>query len=169
MRRGRQRQERRRAAPNPAATATPSVPEKGSPQPGTSLTGLVPGRPATDDDGRSITMTPVTLRRQGGLVLLELTGQNNDPNTAVNLAEPLGRGNYGFEAVTLIDPVNRKRYLVARDSANACLCTSFVGGLVVQPGQSGLVSAFFSAPPDSVRTIDVEVPGVGVFPDVPLS
>jgi hypothetical protein len=159
----------------PAATAAPSVPEQaspqsGTPQSGTSLTGLVPGRTATDSSGRSITVTPVTLRRQSGLVLLELTGQNNDPNEAANLADLVRRADsLAFDSATLIDAANRKRYLVARDSAGACLCTAFVGGLVVQPGQSGLVSAYFSAPPDSVRTVNVEVPGVGIFPDVPLS
>jgi hypothetical protein len=164
----------------PAATAAPSVPKRASPQAGTSQsgtsqsgtspTGLVPGRTATDSSGRSITVTPVTLRRQSGLVLLELTGQNNDPNEAANLADLVRRADsLAFDSATLIDAVNRKRYLVARDSAGACLCTAFVGGLVVQPGQSGLVSAYFSAPADSVRTVNVEVPGVGIFADVPLS
>ncbi len=161
------------ATPSAAGTATPSA---GTGQPSSttsstaaaSMAGLVPGRTIANVDGVRITFVPVTLRRQGKLAVLELTGRNEDTSDNANLANPLRGSGTRFDGVSLVDRVNAKRYVVARDSKDQCLCTSFAGGLVVKPGETGLVSAYFAAPPPGVDRIDVDVPGVGVFGDVPV-
>jgi hypothetical protein len=135
-----------------------------------SLAGLVPGRTVVDSQGLRITVTPVTLRRAGDLVELELTARNEDEDTVANLVDSLGTaGSLFLESVSLIDPEGAKRYLVVYDDAGQCLCTTFAGGLTVQPGGTGFVRAVLTAPPPEVESVTVDLPRVGAFPDVPVS
>jgi hypothetical protein len=133
-----------------------------------SLAGLVRGRTVQDRSGLPITVTPVTLRREGKLVLLELAARN-DGDRQANLPDTVRNTEIVFDGVSLVDPDAAKRYLVARDDKGGCLCTSFFGGLTVNPGATGLLRAYFAAPPPEVSTVTVEVSNVGAFPDVPVS
>jgi hypothetical protein len=159
-----------RGTATPGATASVNdVPRTTvSPEPVASLAGLVRGRTVQDKDGLAITLTPVTLRREGKLVLLELTARN-DSDRQVNLPDTVRNTSIVFDGVSLVDPDAAKRYLVARDDKGGCLCTSFFGGLTVSPGATGLLRAYFAAPPPEVRTVTVEVSNVGAFPDVLVS
>ncbi len=149
------------AAPgaSPAASAPPAAP----------VTGIVAGRTIDDSDGRKITVTPVTLKRQGKLTLLEVAARNEDPAERANIADSLRGSGATFDEVTLVDPANGKRYIVARDSENRCLCTSFVGGVTVQPGGTAILGAYFAAPPENVTSLNVTMPGAGTFTGVPVS
>lgn len=74
-----------------------------------------------------------------------------------------------FNAVSLTDGVNKKRYLVAADSSGRCVCST---GLLEEPvdaGQAVVFSATFQAPPLSTTSLQVDVPGIGSFADVPIS
>ncbi len=76
-------------------------------------------------------------------------------------------GTHGFDSVYLLDRKNRKKYLVARDAQKACLCSTKLG-IHVQPQQTIGLYATFGAPPDDVTAVDVYVPQVEAFEDVPL-
>ncbi|MEE6261536.1 hypothetical protein [Plantactinospora sonchi] len=73
----------------------------------------------------------------------------------------------GFDSVYLLDRKNRKKYLVARDAQKVCLCSTKLG-LHVQPQQTIGLYATFGAPPDDVTVVDVYVPQVEAFENVPL-
>jgi hypothetical protein len=144
----------------PAATPTPAPPP----------TGLVPPKQLTDSQGRKVTVMPVTLKRQGKLALLELAA-HNDADERINLALVLRGSGLQFDEVTLIDTKGGKRYIVARDNEDDCLCTTFSGGGInIQPQETAIVSAYFAAPPAEVTTVNVELPAKGgTFIDVPIS
>jgi hypothetical protein len=59
-------------------------------------------------------------------------------------------------AISLIDPVNKKRYLVVQDSNGICLCTTTVANLPAKGVTT--VWAKFAAPPDTVKTVSAIVP-----------
>jgi len=78
--------------------------------------------------------------------------------------------------ISLVDRKNRKQYLVARAGTDAAgkdreryLASGDLAGVFVQPGQSVNLYATFGAPPDDVPAVDVVVPTVPVFENVPLS
>ncbi|MEU8421688.1 hypothetical protein AB0C15_12510 [Micromonospora sp. NPDC048835] len=80
-----------------------------------------------------------------------------------------------FSGATLIDRKNRKRHLVARTGEPDAkpgqvkyLASSDLQSVFVQPGQSVDLYAMFGAPPDDVTAVDVVVPRVPVFENVPL-
>jgi hypothetical protein len=156
--------------PRPAQSASEGGGPAGpAPTPVASLTGLVAGRTVDDTAGLKITVVPVTLKRQGKLALLEVAARNGDPQKRANLSDSLRGTGSSFDDVTLVDPANGKRYLVARDSKDECLCTSFVGGISVEPGGTAIVGAYFAAPPESVTNVNVVMPGAGTFTGVPVS
>ncbi|WP_444947866.1 hypothetical protein [Micromonospora ureilytica] len=81
-----------------------------------------------------------------------------------------------FSGVTLIDRKNRKRHLVARSgdqdatpSQVKYLASSGLASVFVQAGQSVDLYAMFGAPPDDVTAVDVVIPRVPVFENVPLA
>ena len=72
-----------------------------------------------------------------------------------------------FDGVAIVDPEGRKKYLVARDSEGRCLCTNQLGSEFLAQGAVNL-EATLSAPPAEVRQVNLVVPGVKTFTDVPL-
>ncbi|MEU3455434.1 hypothetical protein ABZ671_17815 [Micromonospora sp. NPDC006766] len=85
-----------------------------------------------------------------------------------------------FAGVTLVDRTNRKRYLVARVNPGAgrtqanqaereeYLASVDLSSVFVSAGQSIWLYATFGAPPDDVAAVDVVIPRVPVFENVPL-
>jgi hypothetical protein len=142
-----------------------------TPTPAPPPTPLVQGKQIADSQGHKITVFPATLKRQGKLALLEIAATNDDPSDRVNLALVLRGGGSSFDEVTLIDPKGGKRYIVARDNEDDCLCTTFSGGGInIQPQETAIVSAYFAAPPAEVASVNVELPAkAGSFIDVPIS
>ena len=80
-----------------------------------------------------------------------------------------GQDSSTVDGVSLVDAANRKRYLVARDSAGVCVCDGELSGTFVKPGAPVVLSATFGAPPADVEAVDVVIPKFGTFKDVPLS
>jgi len=72
-----------------------------------------------------------------------------------------------FDGVALIDPEGRKKYLVARDSEGRCVCSNQLGTRFIGQGPVNL-EATLSAPPEGVQRVNLSVPGVKTFTDVPL-
>lgn len=77
--------------------------------------------------------------------------------------------NHAPDGFQLIDGKNKKIYLVAHDGAGHCFCAPRdLGADMREPGVPVLVSATFAAPPEDVKTVDIQVPTFGMFVDVPL-
>jgi hypothetical protein len=70
--------------------------------------------------------------------------------------------------VSLIDAVNKKRYLVVTDNAGSCYCSGALG-TQVEPGKHGSAWAKFGVPPPSVRKLTVLIPGIEPIEDVPIA
>ncbi|MET8118501.1 hypothetical protein [Micromonospora sp. NPDC005189] len=80
-----------------------------------------------------------------------------------------------FSGVTMIDRKNRKRHLVARSGDQDAkpgqvnyLASSGLASVFVLAGQSVDLYAMLGAPPDDVTAVDVVIPRVPVFENVPL-
>ncbi len=74
-----------------------------------------------------------------------------------------------FSGLVLTDIAAKKRYLVAADSANNCVCTVQLSSTFVGAGQSVELSATYAAPPTSTTKLDVEIPTLGTFRDLPVT
>lgn len=72
------------------------------------------------------------------------------------------------DGVFLVDTVNKKRYLAARDSSGVCLCSVTPRWETLKPGASMPFSATYRAVPEGVETVNVSIPGVGTFVKVPV-
>ncbi|MEU4510683.1 lipoprotein [Nonomuraea wenchangensis] len=111
------------------------------------------------------------LKRQGRTATLTWVVTALDGK--VNVHNGLGTGTLDFtvSGVALIDPVNAKRYRVARNGTGAdaeCVCSG-TQGQFLKKGEASTLYAVFAAPPADVSTINVEMPGIGVFTDVPIA
>jgi len=112
-----------------------------------------------------------SLRRQGKTATLTWTITATEGK--VNVHNGLGRGELDLTVsnVSLIDPVNAKRYRVARNGITEdaeCVCSA-TKGQFLEPGESSTLYAVFAAPPPEVAKVDVEMPMFGVLDDVPIS
>jgi pyruvate/2-oxoglutarate dehydrogenase complex dihydrolipoamide acyltransferase (E2) component len=70
----------------------------------------------------------------------------------------------------LVDPVNKKKYMVITDAENIPLASKHGDwqGYSLAPGQTLSSWAKFPAPPADVQAITVTLPGVPPFEDVPI-
>ncbi|MEV4562740.1 hypothetical protein AB0K12_03100 [Nonomuraea sp. NPDC049419] len=112
-----------------------------------------------------------SLRRQGKTVSLTWTVTATDGK--VNLHNGMGRSALDFTVsnVSLIDPVNAKRYRVARNGTSEdaeCVCSG-TQGQFLESGEASTLYAVFAAPPPDVTKVNVEMPMIGVLSDVPIS
>ncbi|GAA2379916.1 hypothetical protein [Nonomuraea africana] len=113
------------------------------------------------------------LKRQGRLATLTWTVRNLGPSGEQYYVGPhLGTGTLDFTVagVSLIDPVNGKRYRVARNGTGddaRCVCSRV--NQYIKSGGALEMYAVYGAPPADVSTVTVEFPNLGVFPDVPVS
>jgi hypothetical protein len=73
----------------------------------------------------------------------------------------------GIGGVHLIDPVGKKKYFVARDSENKCVCSQKVAD-IPRGGRANLW-AKFPAPPEDVKQLTIVIPKFEPLDDVPLS
>jgi len=159
------------AATTPSRTATPPPPSGSA---AASRAGVV--------DGHPVTLEIVGARRSGLTTVLSLRLTTTDSGIA-QVASTFDDGIFQksrspdassvsggdtLDGVYLIDSVNAKKYLVARDSQNNCVCSSNLGSSFVRSSGPLLLSATFAAPPPTVKMLDVFVPTFGTFKDVPL-
>ena len=73
-----------------------------------------------------------------------------------------------LDGIYLVDGQNRKKYLVAHDSAGQPLTDSSLSGTFVEPGQFVTLSATLAAPPADVAAVDVFIPHFGTLAGVPI-
>jgi hypothetical protein len=78
-------------------------------------------------------------------------------------------GGHVFDGVALVDPEGRKKYLVARDETGRCVCSNDLSGAFVKEDGPVFLEATLTAPPEGVTEVDVIVPNVKTFTDVPIS
>ena len=111
-------------------------------------------------------------RTSGGTVSLKFS-MINDSDKAVsfsyNFVDPAHENKDfgGIGGVHLIDPVGKKKYFVARDSENNCVCSQKIKD--IPKGSRANLWAKFPAPPDDVQKISIVIPHVSPMDDVPLS
>jgi hypothetical protein len=104
-------------------------------------------------------------RDPGGTVTLRFELVNDGPN-ALKTYGVLG-DLFTMSYLSLIDAANKKRYLVVTDTAKTCLCSELKEDSV--PGTKFNLWATFPAPPDTVQSITVVVPGFEPIESVPIA
>lgn len=122
-------------------------------------------------DGGTARADVTALKRQGKTVTLNWTLTVVDG--AVNMHNGMGSAasDYSVSGVSLIDPVNAKRYRVARNGTASdaqCVCSETQGEFL-KKDQTVTLYAVFAAPPADVTKVNIEMPMIGVFTDVPIS
>ncbi|GLX00508.1 hypothetical protein [Microtetraspora sp. NBRC 16547] len=123
-------------------------------------------------DGKNLRIDITGLKRQGKIATLTWTVANLGPNgKSWSAGTKLGVSftDYTVSGVTLIDPVNGKRYRVARNGTESdakCVCSKTE---YVDSGSSLEMYAVYGTPPPDVTMVNVEFPALGVFTDVPIS
>jgi hypothetical protein len=129
---------------------------------------------ATADGETSGVRAEVTeLKRTSGGTLSLKFAMINDSDTTVsfdyNFTDPAHSvADFGgIGGVHLIDPVGRKKYFVARDSEDKCVCSQKVAS--IPKGGRANLWAKFPAPPDDVQQISIVIPHFSPMDDVPLS
>ena len=161
-------------APAPVATAAPAAPAAPVAQPAAvappPASAPVLARSDGDKTGLSVEVTELK-RSSGGTLTLKFVMINNTKEPIRFGADyGAGGGNADDHTVSgthLIDAVNKKKYLVVRDSEKRCLCSVMRANIEV--GGRANLWAKFPAPPEDVKLIAVMVPHFAPMDDVPVS
>lgn len=113
-------------------------------------------------------VSPVQVR--GKLATVELTFMPNLPEESADKSFSLFTLNGGnsVPAMTLVDPVNLKRYAVVKDSNGKALEPE-VTGVGARSGGSASGTYTFAAPPDGVTSVDVYFSDFPPFRDVQVT
>lgn len=146
-----------------------------------------PGAPAvlasaeSTIDGDPARLEVVSLKRSGSVVELTLRLHNlrGDAESGSlqisgafddSLSKFNGFDNPGatLDAIYLVDGQNRKKYLVAHDSAGQPLTDANLTATFVEPGLFATLSATLAAPPADVTAVDVFIPSFGTLSGVPI-
>ena len=104
-------------------------------------------------------------RTSGGTLTLKFAVANN---TTENHSYDLLTLVANVSHISLLDLQNKKRHLVATDSAGRCVCSGF-DGLTLKPGDRATFWAKFQAPPEQVTQMTIQMPGMPPFEDVPIA
>lgn len=126
-------------------------------------------------------LSVVELTRRGDLLDLRATLTNLEQDRSRDLRWQVA-GRFGgpyrkditssdgaFSGAVLTDVAGKKRYLVAADSGNECVCTTQLSSTFVGAGQSIELDATYAAPPVSTTKLDVSIASLGTFRDLPVS
>jgi len=172
---------RSQAAPAPVAQppGSPVAPPESA---------AAPTRPAgpiasqeVHNDGAALRVDVTGLTRTGRLITLDWTitmlqpgSQDWYPGTKMSANQAgLSVDDYSVSGVSLVDPVNVKRYLVATsggsgaDDPGDCVCSTASSG-TLQAGDAVSFSATFTAPPPEVTEVNVDLVGLGALDRVPI-
>jgi len=158
------------SAPPAVAQPTPPpvapAPQAAAPAAG----GPVLARSDGEQAGLSVEVTELK-RGSGGTVTLKFAMVNNTKEK-ISFGGNYGAGggnvdDYTVSGTHLIDAVNKKKYLVVRDSERKCVCSRVESGIPV--GERMNLWAKFPAPPDDVKVIAVMIPHFAPMDDVPIS
>jgi len=132
--------------------------------------GQVLARSDGEQAGLSVEVTELK-RGSGGTVTLKFVMVNNTKEK-ISFGGNYGAGGGNVDDHTvsgthLIDAVNKKKYLVVRDSEKKCVCSLVKSGIPV--GERMNLWAKFPAPPENVKVISVMIPHFAPMDDVPIS
>ena len=132
-------------------------------------------------DGSPVTLSIVSLERSGLTTELtisltttvnkvDIDGWFDDTIDESVKGEGSGNvdGSNSLDGIFLVDTTDAKKYPVARDSNNKCLCDDNLLYNGVSNTGPLLLSATFGAPPANVKTVNVFIPHYGTFVNVPL-
>ena len=164
---------------NTSATATPPQPAPTTPVPATTTSAPVPAAPAgviatTESDQGGVRIDITELKRSsGGTVNLKFVITNNGDKgfsmASERLADHEAPSDYrSVSGIHLVDPVNKKKYFVVRDSEKNCLCSQAVDD-VKEGGGRVTLWAKFPAPPPEVQKITIQIPHFQPIDDAPIS
>ena len=138
---------------------------------------IVTGTGTADDDAFVIEITE--LKRSGPTVVLNARlslAESEDEDASLQVASEFADSATGadvasdaFDGVALIDPQNRKKYLVARDSDDNCVCSRDLSSTFVTLNATADLQATLTAPPPDVKTVDLSIPKVKTFTKVPIA
>ncbi|MEU3164969.1 hypothetical protein [Streptosporangium sp. NPDC006930] len=123
--------------------------------------------------GADLTVEITGLKRQGRLSTLTWRVTNNSDDRwqmTSGMGDTPGGLGLTVAGISLIDPVNGKRYVVARTGKYPrakCLCSDY--DVFTEAGEVLPLHATFAAPPPDVTKINVDLKVLGVFTDVPIS
>ncbi|MFF0307618.1 hypothetical protein ACFYSC_09325 [Streptosporangium sp. NPDC004379] len=163
-------------APRDGGTGTAGPGDQASPDTRTSAPAQQGTVIATRDakiEGTELTADITGLRRQGRMVTLSWTITNTgdtDWSMYTRLGDESTHLGLTVAGVSLVDPVNAKRYRVARTgegTGTKCVCSAYENS--IDAGEVVTMYATYAAPPPDVQKINVEMPVLGVFTDVPIS
>ncbi|MEV4107584.1 hypothetical protein [Nonomuraea sp. NPDC049695] len=113
----------------------------------------------------------IALKRQGRTLTLNWTVTSLDGKVGLHNGMGTAPLDFSVAGVSLIDPVNAKRYRVARNGTDEnakCVCSG-TQGQWLEKGEASTLYAVFAAPPADVTKINIEMPMIGVLTDVPIS
>ena len=157
-------------APPPVVTTTIApAPTTQAPPPAATETGIA----SAEGEQSGVTVVVKELKRNsGGMVSLKFSMTNNS-DKGVGFGYDFGDLSHEIKdhgtvgGVQLVDPVGKKKYFVARDSEDQCVCSQKIHD--ISKGKSGNFWAKFPAPPEDVQKISVIIPHFVPMDDVPIS
>ena len=136
----------------------------------------------TSDKDATLRIDLYELKRTGSVLVLNFGVTNTTPGAGsnewsptfffddgLNNADGAVQGLASVDGIFIVDEVNKKKYPVARDANKRCLCSASLGSTDVARGQTVTLSATFGAPPSNVKAVNVSIPHVPTFANVPLS
>jgi hypothetical protein len=122
-------------------------------------------------DGGRVRFILTELRRSGPTVVLNARLEPADPaGDRLQVASTFDDGIFQpledggdeeadvFDGVALIDPEGRKKYLVARDENNRCVCSNGLSAAFIRADAPVELTATLAAPPPGVTQVDLIVP-----------
>lgn len=135
-------------------------------------------------DGRPAVITLNQVIVQGGVTTLSysIANESRTDDLAIRSAlndgaiqripgtdKPVRGDIWAADGVYLVDGLNMRRYLPARDSSGVCVCTGNLHSATIDPGSTMGLTAVFRAIPPEVSVVDVFVPRAGMFTQVPVT
>ena len=133
-------------------------------------------------DGGRARFILTELQRSGATVVLNARLEKVDPDAPkLQVASTFDDGEFQelesgatepadvFDGVALIDPVGKRKYFVARDETNSCVCSNNLSAAFVSTDAPVDLTATLAAPPAGVTTVDLVVPNFGTLHDVALA
>jgi pyruvate/2-oxoglutarate dehydrogenase complex dihydrolipoamide acyltransferase (E2) component len=161
--------------PAPAATPQPAAPPTAAAQPAPPAEAppAAAASPFVAEHETGAEVTLVEAKRTGGDSVTVKWRYRNATASDVKVAKGGTSWISPYELTAeafLVDPVNKKKYLVITDAEKLPLASKHGDwqGVTLKPGQTLSAWAKFPAPPADVEQITVSLPGVPPFEDVPV-
>lgn len=166
-----------KASPSPAAsaTSTPAASTQATPAAAPAVAPVAPAPTGLGTQDHEISGVEVVLlevkRTSGDSITVKWLYRNKtqqDKTLSTSSASWVDPYRLSYEAY-LIDPVNKKKYLVLKDAEGKPIAARHGSSISVPAGQLLNTWAKFPAPPADVTKISIYIPHVAPFEDIPIS